>query len=288
MWESRLKLKDGRTLGVAEYGDSKGAPLFLFHGTPGSRLWFLEDDPVATSLRIRLIAPERPGYGVSNFKKLSYLEWADDVVELADALGVGQFGIAAGSGGGPYAAACAYKFPQRVAAGVLISSLAPLEAPGARRGMRLRARAGLRLARWMRWRPARWSLASGARNIAKDPGRFIDRMGKKLCAPDRQILSQEAIRAKIVRQVREAYRSGVDAHLHEFELAGRPWGFDLRQIRVPFQLWHGEEDTLVPLGMGIYLAALIPGCSGRFLPDAGHLLAEDPRRWEEILRALIS
>jgi len=33
-----LVLKDGRTLGYAEYGEQEGTPILLFHGTPGSRL----------------------------------------------------------------------------------------------------------------------------------------------------------------------------------------------------------------------------------------------------------
>ena len=33
-----LRLRDGRLLGYAEYGDPDGKPLFYFHGSPGSRL----------------------------------------------------------------------------------------------------------------------------------------------------------------------------------------------------------------------------------------------------------
>jgi hypothetical protein len=36
--DQTLKLKDGRTLGFAEYGDPKGKPIFEFHGNPSSRL----------------------------------------------------------------------------------------------------------------------------------------------------------------------------------------------------------------------------------------------------------
>jgi hypothetical protein len=33
--EQRVILKDGRTLGFAEYGDPKGEPAIEFHGLPG-------------------------------------------------------------------------------------------------------------------------------------------------------------------------------------------------------------------------------------------------------------
>ncbi len=38
MQDNILKLHDGRKLGFSEYGKLDGIPLFLFHGTPGSRV----------------------------------------------------------------------------------------------------------------------------------------------------------------------------------------------------------------------------------------------------------
>jgi len=33
-----IKLKDGRTLGYAEYGSQQGKPIIYCHGSPGSHL----------------------------------------------------------------------------------------------------------------------------------------------------------------------------------------------------------------------------------------------------------
>ena len=75
-----IKLPDGRRLAYAEYGDTNGKAVFLFHGLPGSRLsWgLLPGDPIPSGLRI--IAPDRPGYGCSDPKlHRTLLNWADDV-----------------------------------------------------------------------------------------------------------------------------------------------------------------------------------------------------------------
>ncbi len=48
--DKAIVLKDGRTLGYAEYGDLTGTPIILFHGTPGSRLGGAIFDSVAHSL----------------------------------------------------------------------------------------------------------------------------------------------------------------------------------------------------------------------------------------------
>ncbi|MBA9088551.1 pimeloyl-ACP methyl ester carboxylesterase [Fontibacillus solani] len=62
-------LKDKRHLSYAEYGASDGLPLFVFHGSPGSRLLFEIEDDVAIDLNLRMISVDRPGYGLSDRQK---------------------------------------------------------------------------------------------------------------------------------------------------------------------------------------------------------------------------
>jgi pimeloyl-ACP methyl ester carboxylesterase len=64
-----LTLPDGRRLAYAEYGDPNGHPVFYFHGTPSSRLepLILGDEAIAQS-GLRVIAPDRPGVGQSDFQ----------------------------------------------------------------------------------------------------------------------------------------------------------------------------------------------------------------------------
>ena len=61
-----LVLKDGRTLGFAEYGDPQGIPILLFHGTPGSRLEGALFDRAAQAHHARILAADRPGYATSS------------------------------------------------------------------------------------------------------------------------------------------------------------------------------------------------------------------------------
>src|SRR5690348_13780754 len=65
--DQRMQLRDGRWLGYLDYGDPNGMPIFCFHGTPGSRLAHLADDDLLKGLHIRLIVPDRPGFGLSDF-----------------------------------------------------------------------------------------------------------------------------------------------------------------------------------------------------------------------------
>src|SRR5271157_2358409 len=123
-----IKLKDGRKLGYTECGNPQGKPVFYFHGTPGSRIEcniFLE---AANSIGARIIVADRPGFGLSDFQKgRRILDWPNDVAELADNLGIDRFAILGLSGGGPYAAACAFKIPERLKAVAMVSSAYPYD-----------------------------------------------------------------------------------------------------------------------------------------------------------------
>ncbi len=76
-----IKLKDGRTLGYAEYGAPKGKPIFEFHGNPSSRLGSILFDEAAGKLGIRVIGIDRPGMGLSDYKPgRKLLDRPDDVI----------------------------------------------------------------------------------------------------------------------------------------------------------------------------------------------------------------
>src|SRR5512143_1327078 len=105
-----LHLRDGRALGYGEYGKPDGIPIVFFPGMPSTRLFAgLLHEP-ALAAGVRLIAPERPGYGLSQPSRHgTLLGYAEDIVELADALRLDQFVVIGASGGGPYPLAFAHQ-----------------------------------------------------------------------------------------------------------------------------------------------------------------------------------
>ncbi|MEL7226506.1 MAG: alpha/beta hydrolase, partial [Cyanobacteria bacterium J06576_12] len=64
-----LTLPDNRQLAYAEYGSPDGYPLLYCHGGGSSRLEpLLLGDEVFSRLELRVIAPDRPGIGQSDFQ----------------------------------------------------------------------------------------------------------------------------------------------------------------------------------------------------------------------------
>ena len=134
--DRQIRLDDGRVLGVAEFGVADGAPLFYFHGFPGSRVEATLAEPAARELGLRVIAIDRPGFGRSDYlARRTIGDWPDDVAAVAERLGLERFAVVGVSGGGPYAAACAARLAPRLTAVGIVCGLGALDVPGACRGM---------------------------------------------------------------------------------------------------------------------------------------------------------
>ena len=282
-----VQLSDQRQLAYAEYGEPDGTPVFLFHGLPGSRLsWgYIPDNPFPPGLRI--IAPDRPGYGGSDPKPgRTLLEWADDITWLADALTVEKFAVLGISGGGPGALACAWKQPERLTSVGVVSSAAPTNAPGVFEGMSKTNRFFMKLAWRLPWLST-LNLRLLASVIRRNPARYINTMKYKLHDVDKVILSRPEIQDMLSKDFAEALRGGAQGMVSDMSANhGRPWGFPLEKIKIKVLFWFCKLDRSVPPAMGRYLSETVPNCEATFVPDAGHLwiLAH----LKEVLYSLIS
>ncbi len=107
--DNQIKLDDECSLGYTEYGDPQGKPILCFHGCPGSRLDNNRPavDEIASRLHAQIIALDRPGIGLSDFKPHTIISWPDIVTEFADKLGLSRFAVTGASSGGKYVTACA-------------------------------------------------------------------------------------------------------------------------------------------------------------------------------------
>lgn len=283
--EGTVTLSDGRELGYAAYGPPDGDPVFLFHGTPGSRYVRVPDVSILERHGVRQVTLERPGFGRSTFDPdRELLDWPDDVAGAADALGVGEFGVLGVSGGGPFVLACAARIPDRLTDVGVMSGLGPLDAPGASEGMELTNRLGFKLARVpLVLRPFLWLRI---RKIRRDPDGFIDDWADSAAPPDAAILQGPDVRAVFRESFPESVRQGTKAALTETRIHVRPWGFDLPDIPVHVDLWHGGRYTFTPEAMARHVAGEIPSATLHRYPDAGHLLHY--RLFDEMLSTLRS
>jgi pimeloyl-ACP methyl ester carboxylesterase len=278
-----IRLADGRRLGYAETGDAHGRPVLFFHGFGTTRV-ICPPDESARELGIRLIALDRPGIGLSDRSPgRRLLDWPADVAELAERLSLASFDVVGWSGGGPYALACAAALSDRVGSVALVSAPAPLAGSADPAYLRRLDRNAVRAAGRAPWmiRLAMWHWGRPQR---RDATAFFERSVAEMCAADQAVLSDEALRSRMIANSAELYRQGGRGLYDEALVLARPWGFELADIRVPVHIWHGGRDETVPIAMAQHLVREIPDATLNLFPDDGHHLLY--RRWPEILRAL--
>jgi len=278
-----LRLRDGRQLAYAEYGDPNGKPVFFIQGTPSSRLMH-PDDEITRSLGVRLMVFDRPGFGLSDYQSNRTLQdFPNDLAELADALGIEKFAIIGISGGGPYTAATAYALPNRVTTAALVSAGGPADAPHAFDGMTPIRHIGYYIARYAPALlvPLLWLTNNPRRN----PQKFFDQYTAHNPPSDQALFAQPKFRAMMMANYAEATRQGLRGFARELWIVARPWGFRLQDIRVPVLIWHGDADNSTPISMARHMASKIPNCHATYLPNEGHLFLF--KRWREILGALV-
>lgn len=279
-----IRLAGGRRLGFADLGDPQGIPVIFFHGTPGSRLDAGPLASAAETAKVRLLAPDRPGYGLSDpSEAMSVAGWAADVAEMADQLGLGQFAVAGISGGGPYALACAARLAGRVSAAAAIAPAVPVGMRGDRAEMHAANRlADAVAAKVPNLEPALHRALAFV--VRRYPGIYL-RLGMRFLPPaDRRAMADPEMRRTFQNSAAEQFRQGPSGTLGDRRI-DRDWGFEPREIRVPVYHWHGNEDRNVPLREGRRLAEAIPTARLEVVAGEGHLLI--PAHWPAILDDLL-
>jgi pimeloyl-ACP methyl ester carboxylesterase len=267
--DGTLKLPDGRTLGFRRHGEEHGLPVFYFHGFPGSRL----EAGFIPVKGLALYGVERPGYGRSDpLHRRGLADWPADIAALADHLGLKRFAVLGVSGGGPYAAACAWALPERVIAAAIVCPIGPPKAPGMDGG---RMGALLRFGRRGRLLAPVIALARSFLMNQRSERRFL-KTRERLVETRYAGVPKEgaALTTEFMRHLFVNWREGVARSLagvfSDARIYGEAWPFDLGAIRVPVHLWHGEEDRVVPVAVGQHYAAHIPGIRARIIPGEGH------------------
>ena len=254
-------LPDGRCISYCDYGLPDGIPIFQFHGTPGSRIFGLDSEEVSAA-GLRILTPERPGYGKSspNPDAVAVADWVRDIQMLADRLNLDRFHVLGISGGGPFALACAALLPQRVITATVVASPTPITTTGF------------------------WTGLSVVNRMVFFISRNATVLLPLLCAAMAALMKD---RGEVYTHQGEAFRQGGIGLKTDLQLITKNWNFLLESIKVPVYGWHGERDNLASSTAGKELAKSIPSCEPHFVPESGHYIHRDPINAQKILDRLL-
>ena len=280
---------DGRRIAYETWGDPDGLPVIQLHGTPGGLLFRYPDNDRLAETGACVITYDRAGYGMSDRDPgRSVVDCVQDVAAIADDLGIDRFTVTGGSGGGPHCLAVAAKLPERVIRCRCVVGVAPYDAED------------------LDWldgmdpenvKEFNWALGGEERlrvelereaatmveSAEDDPAAFLGDF--ELSDADREAL-QNPITQQMIREATPAmFVNGVWGWVDDDLAFLKPWGFDVREVEVPTEVWYGETDVLVPAAHGRWLARNVPGAEVVAQQDEGHL--GDPDQILTRMRSLV-
>lgn len=262
----------GRTIAWCELGDPAGRPALVAHGSPGSRYQLLPLHASARAAGIRLIAPDRPGFGLTDpSEDRAFHSWDDDAIALLDHLGLDSVPVVGFSGGAGYALGLAAAHPDRVERLVLACGMIP----GAPAG-ELRARLPLitllyRACRYVPW--VATAMLEGRGPFRSTRAANVDSWP----AGDRWVMTDPTSQALTAPDGAEGMRQGARAAVTDLARYYRALPEPLEAISVPTLQLHGDADVNVPIAVARWARDRLPASRLVEIPDGGHyFLVENP------------
>jgi pimeloyl-ACP methyl ester carboxylesterase len=268
-----LELSDGRLLeGWASEGASPRG--LLFHvGTPCAGIPFAPMVAEAIARDLRFVTYSRPGYaGSTRQEGRSVADCCDDVVAVAEALGLERLHAVGWSGGGPHALAGAALLADLVTPTATLAGVAPWGASGLdwlegmaqenldEFGAALQGREALE-----------GYLAPVLDDIRSRTGANVaEALGGLVTDVDRAALTGE-LADYLATLNAEAVANGPWGWLDDDLAFTRDWGFALDHVSTPVSVWQGRQDAMVPYAHGEWLARHVPGAQPRLFEDEGHI-----------------
>jgi pimeloyl-ACP methyl ester carboxylesterase len=271
-------LPDNRKLGYATYGSTTPSDpvIFLFHGMPGSRICGRGWDKMCRNIGTRLIAVDRPGCGLSTPADRGLKEWPEDVVNLADHLGVRRFSVLGASGGGPFALACARFIPkERLRGTTVVCGIGPLDAL-------------METVPFLSWRLmglTKWILQLVARFVVlprilspyltRSPSRLKRVIEDQCTTPEEKAqffdTTGDNSPDNAVVQFLEAFKQGTRGAMQDGAVLTRDWGFRLENVDAE-KVWmvHGDRDAVAPVEVARWIDAKLGGGRLRVLEGKTH------------------
>ncbi|KAI3487564.1 hypothetical protein L1887_48455 [Cichorium endivia] len=296
----------------ADVGLPSGHPVMVFLGLGASRHLIGLYDDLATLFGLRLVCIDRWGIGRTDHvapESRSILGWSFVVEQVADLLGLGKYAVVAHSAGGPFAAALALLFPERVQGPVhLLAPWTGMQQDSGYRWLRYIPDGVIKTAQAAEWRIQNWKLGKEGTRIASktlpaqggdDAAPRSPRLGVGEARPGSHASSsadtptwaeasasalyasdgrggnwEEAERNSAVELLRASHAESSRGLVDDLNLVlgKRPWGFDYTDLGVACEVWHGSKDEKIALSSSVSLAREMRDCQLHVVEGASHSL----------------
>jgi pimeloyl-ACP methyl ester carboxylesterase len=282
------KLPSGRTISYAESGCPNGRPVLMCHPILSSRLIMPENQSILEELNIRLIVPDRPGFGFTSPAATCHSidQWLEDMHYFIPQINASGCSLLGYSSGGAYAMALAATSPQLIDKLCLVSSIVPVHEKNNLNALLPLTRMIVHLARTNQ-NIAGSFLKLALNKAIRNPNSYFDHVFEIIPEHDQKLLHRDELKHMLVGAFEEGVRQGIDAINNEILFVAREWQIEPGAIRCPVTIWHGTDDAHAPFCNMEQFSANIPNLTTRHRVDqTGHYMMFG--QWRNILNGIAS
>jgi len=244
-----VTLKDGLSVAYREYGPKDGTPIVICHNGYGCRMMVPYDyQAVLERENKRLIIPDRPGTGLTPFRKGHPESWNDSFGEFIDALGLGDYEVLGSVMGSVFALSHAVTADERLkrvhlASPVFVNTRQDMDyligifAPSVRL-----VRASKRFAReiYELW------LKSVTMNLSTH---YRSMLEKSLGSEEKKKLIKNNAMENTLNLMVDCFKEGpsrcIEGISRDMVFCISPRKVDLSAITAPVEIWWGSEDNRI-------------------------------------------
>lgn len=284
MEDGVLETASGRRIGWQLLGPPDGAVAAYLHGQPGSRKdTFVFQEGLARFGR-RILSIDRGGYGDTDPAGLDRRAVAQDLLTVADSLGIAAFPVLAVSMGGVYALAAAAIAPDRIQKVVLVSGhVLPYDDPAIVARLSSAEQDDLRLLAGGRTAELEAAYAHAAATMSSGAAEALREFASSWSEQERDLV--KGTFADIVgASVEFGLVGGSAGYLEDGLRTLQPLEFDVSQVRCPVRAVHGTADDLEPFANLERLAAQLDDAVILALQGMGHF---GPWLWPDLILSLL-
>ncbi len=260
---------NNKTISYRRVGQGARRILF-FHGFPGSSSQIEAFRAQLGTFDLDVVCVDRPGYHKTEAEPGNQFEQTSKLIKgLLDTLGWTSCEIMSVSGGTPFIFSFTQAYPQFVTRFTVVSGLGPVGNKEFERFLSWKAKLVMSLLPKL---PGALFVKVLPKQKAESRASKFDIIRYLLPASpaDTVAMQDSGIQTILSRTLHEAFmQKGVGPKRDAIEYLS-PWSLDLNSYLGPIDIWHGDEDQILPVEMAEQMASLLPRANLRVLPNEGH------------------
>jgi len=298
---SAIYLRDGRKLSYMDHQfvDSTasshpnvhhGGVILLLHNVMGSAHELpQESKQLLADNNLRVLVPERPGYGDSDSQlKRNHRDWCHDIEALLDSLKIDKVKVIAHSIGGVYALALAEFLPHRIERIAMVNAVPRLEDLHQAKPVPIVVTAvlqSIRFAPFLIEPILKMAIGKSIEQFYEQQLNFI-RPTLEGRAADINLLKTQAYREYSILNLKQSAKQGVGIWAKELLLSFSEWDFKVTNKQMEYQFWHGDHDDVISIKAAMRLSKELNTQVFHHIREETHFLFA--RHFNRVVEKLIS